>query len=256
MIETLALGSAVIVAGHRGYKSEYPENTILAFEKALELGVDMIEFDLRLSKDGFVVIIHDETVNRTTNGTGEVSSFSLAELKQLDAGGWFNERFAGLPIPTLEELCELLERYPHVLLNVEIKPSIHSEEVADKAVALLETKELLDRCVFTSFDANLTAYLHRTYGVRMQGFPEQEMHNFKQGPEGTYSQMWAIGIHMPLLTPEAVERYKTMGLLPWCYCPDNAEQVEYALGCGVTLMTCNDPVPAMQAVKPLNESLA
>ena len=76
----------IFVAAHRGWSEKYPENTILAFEKALELGVDQIELDIRITKDDQLVVIHDATVDRTTNGTGAVNSFTLAELQQLDAG--------------------------------------------------------------------------------------------------------------------------------------------------------------------------
>ena len=108
MIERLREPSCTMVAAHRGYKSAYPENTLLAFRKALELGVDMLEFDLRLTLDKEVVVIHDATVQRTTSGAGEVRDYTLAELKSLDAGGWFAREFEGLKIPTLAELCELL----------------------------------------------------------------------------------------------------------------------------------------------------
>ena len=75
-----------IVAGHRGIKAHYPENTILSFEKAIELGVDMLEMDLNVTRDGEIVVIHDLTVDRTTDGTGAVRSLTLKEIKALDAG--------------------------------------------------------------------------------------------------------------------------------------------------------------------------
>lgn len=101
MIDLLASSLSLTVAGHRGFKATYPENTLLALEKALDLGVAMLEFDLRLSKDNVVVVLHDKTVDRTTNGSGFVGDFTLDQLKQLDAGSWFDESFRGLRIPTL-----------------------------------------------------------------------------------------------------------------------------------------------------------
>ncbi|UUZ82261.1 hypothetical protein LJK88_49015 [Paenibacillus sp. P26] len=202
MIERIQHHPSYIVAGHRGYKSAYPENTLLSFQKALELGVDMLEFDLRFSKDKAVVVIHDETVDRTTNGSGKVSDFDLEELKRLDAGGWFGPVFEGLKIPTLRELCSLLEAYPKVLLNVEIKPQEEATAVADQAIAILEEYGFLSRCVFTSFDADVIAHIHDTYHLRTQGFPGEVMLNYVPGPEGTLSKMWAVGISMKLLTPQ------------------------------------------------------
>ncbi|MFC5649749.1 glycerophosphodiester phosphodiesterase family protein [Paenibacillus solisilvae] len=255
MIDLLADSSSLIVAGHRGFKAVYPENTLLAFEKALDLGVDMLEFDLRLTKDNAVVVIHDETVNRTTDGEGPVSGFTLAELKQLDAGSWLGAEFEGLRIPTLEELCEFLGEYPGLLLNVEIKPSKHAKQVADLAIETLKTCGYLARCVFTSFDASILAYLHDEYQVRTQGFEREAMSNFEPGEQGTYSKMWAIAFPMNALTADKVQAARNRGLLAWCYCPDTSEQVSYALECGVTLLTCNDPRPAIEAFEAAGKDL-
>ncbi|MDQ0901332.1 glycerophosphoryl diester phosphodiesterase [Paenibacillus sp. V4I7] len=262
-IEHLENNTDIIVAAHRGLKSDYPENTLLAFQKALESEVDMLEFDLRLSKDGVVVVIHDETVDRTTNGSGQVSDYTLAELKQLDAGAWFDPVFEGLKIPTLEELCTLLNAYPEVLLNVEVKPSRHAKEVADKAVAMLEDYGYLQRCVFTSFDAAILAYFHDSYQLKTQGFPAELMTNFDSGPDGTYSKMWVVGISMKLLTPKIVKDFLDLGIKSWSYCPDVDQQVYYSLECGVALMTCNNPRPAMRirheiatAAQPLNKEMS
>ncbi|MBZ0251997.1 MAG: hypothetical protein K8I02_01540, partial [Candidatus Methylomirabilis sp.] len=88
---------------HRGASGECPENTLAAFGRALEIGVDMVEFDVHLSRDGVPVVIHDDDVRRTTDGRGLVKDLTLAELRRLDAGGWKDARFAGERIPTLEE---------------------------------------------------------------------------------------------------------------------------------------------------------
>lgn len=244
MIERLQEQSGIIVAAHRGYSANYPENTLIAFQKAIEIGVDMIEFDLRLSKDNVVVVIHDDTVDRTTNGSGRVNDFTVKELKELDAGN-------GQRIPTLEELCELFQPYPELLYNVEIKPCDQAIEVVDYAIETLRKYDFLDRCVFTSFDADIVMYLHDKYQLKTQGFPGNKMFNYIPGEDGTYSKLWAIGISMKLLDPGIVQKYKTEGKLAWCYCPDNVEQVKYSLDCGVTLITCNDPLPALKYIKKI-----
>jgi glycerophosphoryl diester phosphodiesterase len=246
MIERLQNDTSIIVAAHRGLKCDYPENTLLAFQKALESGADMLEFDLRLSKDGVVMVIHDETLDRTTNGSGSVSEYTSAELKRLDAGGWFGKVYEGLKIPSFDELCRLLADYPDVLLNVEIKPSPDAKEAADKAIAMLKEYGYIPRCVFTSFDAEIIAHIHDYHRLKTQGFPAELMYNFVPGDNGTYSKMWAAGISMKLLTPNIVKQLREMGILAWCYCPDDDQQVYYALGCGSTMMTCNNPYPAMK----------
>ena len=97
------------VSAHRGAVKFAPENTLAAIDKAIELGADIIEMDIRETKDGYLVICHDSTLERTTNGTGKISEKTLAELKQLDAGSWFGEEFSGLKIPTLREALDLLK---------------------------------------------------------------------------------------------------------------------------------------------------
>lgn len=94
----------LIVVAHRGASGYAPENTIAAFEKAIKLKADYIEFDVQMTKDDILVIIHDPTVDRTTNGTGEVREYTYEELKKLDAGTWFHERFSNQRISTLEEV--------------------------------------------------------------------------------------------------------------------------------------------------------
>jgi hypothetical protein len=117
--------AARIVIGHRGAAAHFPENTSASFDHAVSLGVDAIEFDLRVSRDGVVVVIHDPTVDRTTNGTGAVADLTLAELKKLDAGAQFTRdgrtfpwRGQGLQILTFDEL---LDRYPSIPLLIELK---------------------------------------------------------------------------------------------------------------------------------------
>lgn len=248
--------SFMMVAGHRGYKAAFPENTLLSFKQGLDLNVDMLEFDLHLSKDGVLMVIHDGTLDRTTNGSGPVGDYTLEELKRLDAGGWFGPEFTGLQIPTLEEFCTLLQAYPEVLLNVEIKPSSDAIQAADQAVAMLDKFGYLPRCVFTSFDAAVIAHIHDAYGLKTQGFPGEVMKGFIPGEGGTYSKMWVMALDMVLLTPERVKEFHEMGLLVWSYCPDTLEQVQYSVECGVTGMTCNNPVPALEYRRRVSSAVA
>jgi glycerophosphoryl diester phosphodiesterase len=241
------------IAAHRGYKAAYPENTLLAFKEALESGVDMIEFDLRLSKDKAVMIMHDKTIDRTTNGVGPISDFTFNELKQLDAGSWMGAEFEGLKIPTLQELCDLLLDFPDALLNVEIKSSEHALTATDLAIEILADYGYLNRSVFTCFDANVIHYIHDKYNLKTQGFPGEVMHHFKSGETGTYSKMWAVGIEMKMLTKERVDEFKKRNIRIGAYCPDDEEAVQYALDCGVSLVTSNELIPAFRLKSSLQE---
>lgn len=110
------------VIAHRGSKGTHPENTLSAFEEALKVGSDGIELDVQLSSDQELVVIHDETVDRTSNGHGLVCEFTLQELKSLDAGSWFAPRYAFCRIPSLQEVFDLLNSYQYTgVLNIEFK---------------------------------------------------------------------------------------------------------------------------------------
>ena len=111
----------IFVAAHRGWRSKYPENTMAAFRAAVELGVDQVETDVRVTKDGELVLIHDAEVDRTTNGTGKVCEKTLAELETLDAGSWKSAEFAGEKIPTFIEFMELVKDHPTITLDIELK---------------------------------------------------------------------------------------------------------------------------------------
>jgi glycerophosphoryl diester phosphodiesterase len=146
----------VLVIAHRGFSGAAPENTLAAFEKAMEAGSDMIELDVHLSSDGQVVVIHDDTLNRTTNGKGKVSHHTLLKLKQLDAGSWFGSQFSGEKIPTLKEVLELARG--RILVNIELKmgdmgPYRYSmKDLADRSLDEVEKGGMVDQVLFSSLD--------------------------------------------------------------------------------------------------------
>lgn len=109
---------------HRGGLVTHPENTIAAFREAVRLGVQAIEFDVHMTRDGQIVVIHDRTVDRTTDGTGNVSELTLAELKQLDAGRWKGAQFAGERIPTLEETLQMMPENVWLFIHMKYGPDL------------------------------------------------------------------------------------------------------------------------------------
>lgn len=131
--EAIAMPTRGICA-HRGASDTHPENTLASFREAIRLGAQMIEFDVALSKDNKLVIMHDATVDRTTDGHGRVNELTLAELKKLDAGGWKHTRFQGETIPTLRETLAIMPT--NIWLNVHLKGSAQlAEEVTKEIVA-------------------------------------------------------------------------------------------------------------------------
>ena len=236
----------IVVSGHRGAAALHPENTLLSFEHAIEMGVDSLELDLNMTADGEIVVIHDTTVDRTTDGVGAVRGFTLEQIKAFDASCKFRGTYGGdaLRIPSLIEFCELMSRYPHVYLNVEIKDYAH--ETVDKAVAILSEYGIIDRCVFTCFESGVIHYMYDEYGLLVQGFHESQLKNFVGGANGTYSKMYAVGIPMRLLSAEMCEYFEGQGILAWSYCPDCDEDVMTSLKCGARLVTSNNPEPALR----------
>jgi glycerophosphoryl diester phosphodiesterase len=134
---------------HRGFKGKYPENTLLSFKKAIEVGSDGIEFDVQFTKDKEVVIIHDETLDRTTDGNGFVKDYTLKELKKLNASKCFEKEFGFNAIPTLEEYFIMVGN-EDIISNIELKNSIFSYEGMEKTVCDLISKYNMERKVIIS----------------------------------------------------------------------------------------------------------
>ncbi len=246
MMSLMKTNEKLYVCAHRGYSSQYPENTLLAFHEAIKLGVDMLEFDLRLSKDNVLMIMHDNTVDRTTNGHGTVSELNFEELKQLDAGIKFGECFEGIKIPTFEELLKMIAPYNDLLLNVEIRNAPNDIEACDKVVTLIERYGFIDNIVLNSIDGRVITHAYDAYGLLTHGFPGNRMPNFNPGREGTYSKMWCACLDLPVLTAELAREFMDRDIIPWT-CPiDTEENVNYAIECGARCVICNDPVPALR----------
>lgn len=140
------------IFAHRGYSGKFPENTMVAFKAVLDYEIEGVELDVHMTKDGQLVVIHDKKVNRTTNGKGYVSEMKLDEIKQLDAGSWFNPLFKGERIPTLEEVLKLYQ-HKNLRVNIELK----SEELPYcgmdmKVVKLVEELGMSKQVILSSFD--------------------------------------------------------------------------------------------------------
>ncbi|HHU84720.1 MAG TPA: glycerophosphodiester phosphodiesterase [Clostridiales bacterium] len=169
------------VISHRGANRYAPQNTMPAFEKAVELGVDGIEVDVHMTKDGEIVICHNYTIDETSNGLGKIADYSLKELEKFDFGSYFSSRFVGTKIPTLEEFLSLIKSSDIEIMNIEIKTPIHGEEgLVQKTFDMVKAYGLFDRLLLSSFDRKLlieakeidenckTAYLFPTW-QRIEG---------------------------------------------------------------------------------------
>jgi glycerophosphoryl diester phosphodiesterase len=142
---TVAAEDRPLIVAHRGLLRHAPENTLANFRACLELRLGF-EFDVRTTKDGHLVCLHDSAVDRTTNGTGRVAELTLAEIRELDAGSWFDPKFAGERVPTVDEVLKLVAEYrqDNILVAVDLK----AENVARDVVRLAENLGVLHRLLF------------------------------------------------------------------------------------------------------------
>ncbi len=141
LLVTASLPAPAQICAHRGDVSAAPENTLPAFESAVKKGAQQIELDVDLTKDGELVIMHDATVDRTTDGKGKVTELTFAEIRALDAGAKFSEAYRGTRVPTLREALALIP--PHILCNVHLKGNT---ELARKSALLIQEMGRLEQC--------------------------------------------------------------------------------------------------------------
>ena len=158
-----------LVFGHRGSMAYAPMNTLAAFELAYQQGAAGIELDVHRSKDGYPVIVHNFTLDETTNGNGAVSDKSLAELKTLDAGSWYSNDFAGEQIPSLDEVFESLGK--KLLINIEIKSILPNTDGLEQATAdCIARHQMQDRVLVSSFNPYTLRRFRHILPDAMTGF--------------------------------------------------------------------------------------
>ena len=141
------------IIAHRGFSGVYPENTMLAFRKAIEIGADGIELDVHLSKDGQVMIIHDEALKRTTGLDGVISDYTRAELEKISAGKTKNYEFGFTPIPSLEEYLAFMAEHRDKITNIELKTApVYYPEIEEKTLELVRKFDLEKNIIYSSFN--------------------------------------------------------------------------------------------------------
>ena len=242
----------VTIAGHRGDPKAVPENTIASFRSSVDKGADMLELDVHMTKDGEIIVMHDDRVDRTTNGTGRISEMTLAELKELSCGEYRGEI---LRVPTFREFCGFVKPCD-VLINVEFKDyfDTHGEEFSDlsmrKTVAIIEEFDLADRVVMNSFDAHILKKLAEMNGgrYRTHGFyPYSIMRNVESDPtEYLYCAcMFDYNAdHAKFLRDHGIETWLGAGVV-------TKEQFEAGIGLGAVLFTTNDTAEAIRICSEL-----
>ena len=246
----------VRVAAHRGNSRFYPENTLIAFESALQLPVDMLEIDLHMTKDGEIIMMHDHSVDRTTNGSGLIREHTLSQMRALDAGAWKDERFKNTRVPTFEEFLDFVMPYEDMTYNVELKdyPSVDPEwakRSADKSLAMIERYGLRERVWINCWSVELLEYIDAKYdhAYKLHGyFPFELMHG--ERTRDPYDYLHCVCLfgtaEAPVVDKAEFDRARDRGVEPWCFFPgDEIENYAHALDNGCMLFTANDPAKAI-----------
>lgn len=244
--EPFGIGHPVVEA-HRGFSACYPENTLIAFEKAAQLGVDMVELDISMSQDGVPMLYHDDVLEKKSSPlTGSVQDYCCQTLRRVMIGAKLG--MAEAPIATLEEFCALYSRYPHIAVDVDLKPGCAVEATVKPVMKVLRAYGFENRCIFNSLDGEITRYLHDhtdfiTVGPP-NGFPGNVNHT--PGENGTYATLHAVCVPTQELTLENAQPLRAMGkILVSAPIADEAA-AKRALDCGVIIALCDDPRPMLK----------
>lgn len=227
-----------LVIAHRGHSIAVPENTIEAYRRAIELGVEMIECDVNMTRDGQLVMIHDWTLDRTTSGSGPVRDLTLEDVRQLDAGSKFRPEFAGLRVPTTEEAIELA-REAGILMCFEVKGETADEyrRIAESLADLLAARNALDWAFMSSYDHEALACA-RIRVPELLFAPERLPDNVLPDPAEAVRQATALGApviqnHWEFLTPELVIGLHGAGVAVWAWPTTDQDAIERSIAAGV-----------------------
>ncbi len=247
-------GNRALVIGHRGYSAFAPENTLPAFWLALEAGADLVELDFRQSADGQLVVIHDPDLDRTTDARLRwggrhirVESKSIAEIRSLDAGQWFDGKFAGTSVPLLSEALDLIQLSGVALLE-------RKSGDVETTARLLESKRLVGRVIVQSFDWSFLRALHRRLPDQPIGAlgPLSGLPGVKKAP-GVFGQLtgrWlravrqtgaSVVVWNKQVSKAAVRLAHEQGLQVWVYTINRPELAQKLLDIGVDGFITNNP---------------
>jgi glycerophosphoryl diester phosphodiesterase len=240
----------VWMVAHRGFSGGAPENTLAAFKKAIEIGSDMIELDVHLSKEGQVVVIHDDTLNRTTNGNGKVASYTLNELKALDAGSWFGSQFSGERIPTLKEVLELT--HGRVLLCIELKEGDLGQyalkDLADRSFQEVEKAGMLSEVLFASFNLSAIERIReKDPSIPVALIYSKSWGSPEEATEGR--PISVLSCHGKVLTQTNISKAHQQGVVVFVWAINTEEDMEYCLNMGVNGIITNHPDRLMRILQ-------
>ncbi len=223
---------------HRGASALAPENTLAAFQEAADLGCDWIETDVRLTSDLVPILIHDDTVDRTTDGRGAVGEMEIHSIRSLDAGSWFARRFRGERIPTLDEALEWGRG--RCGLNLEIKEELRREEAIRRIVRSVVAQAAVERVIFSSFRAqDLLRVRTALPRARLGWLVSRNSRGLK--PLHREARLFALHPKDPLVTSRLVRRCDRMDLAVHVWVVNRQERLAELEALGVRGVMTDDP---------------
>lgn len=226
---------------HRGFSDLYPENTMLAFRKAVEAGADGIELDVHFTKDREVVVIHDEYIDRTSDGKGAVESYTYDELSKFNAFGRFHGKYEFQKIPTLREYFEFIAPLDGFITNIELKTGINEYPGIEKAVlSLIDEFNLRDRIIISSFNHfSVQRFKALAPDVKCGFLEESRIIDF-----GSYAKKHGVEFIHPLykcLTPDVFREVYSNGIGINTWTVNDEESAEYLIKNNVNAVISNKP---------------
>ena len=238
-----------LVIAHRGFSAEYPENTIAAFKAAVAAKADYIEIDVHLSKDGKIVVMHDDTIDRTTNGTGFVNDYTLIELREFDAGAWFNDKFAGERIPTLLEEIEIVENtQTRLCVEIKEKQKQHYPGLEKRLVEIVQQNDLIGQLVVTSFNKDVVTNLKNIEPrIAIAYDPSNEEYEaFKKQASQCAVTVLGTGANMACfnhkhLSKEIIAECLLNGVPLWVWTVNDENTMEKLVGFGIEAIMTDKP---------------
>lgn len=234
------------IIAHRGMSQAYPENTLLAFEMAIDSNCDGIEFDVQLSKDLIPVIVHDETIDRTTNGKGYICNYNLDQLKMYNFGINFN--YENIPIPTLDEFLKLIVKKNYSkLLNIEIKNDIvNYPNIEDKLLSLVLYYNLQDQVLFSSFNhQSMTKMRKLSKSVNIALLYNNETPDLNQLLS---LNAYSAHFNIEMITKELVESLQNKNFKTLCYTANSPADIQKLLDMKVDGIFTDNPNLACEIV--------
>ncbi|MGI6695318.1 MAG: glycerophosphodiester phosphodiesterase [Christensenellales bacterium] len=229
-----------VIAAHRGFSALYPENTLIAFEEAARLGVDMIELDVQISKDGIPVLYHDASLMEKTGHPRSVMDYTCQKLTEIQIGE--NLGFQPENIITLEDLLILYQNWPDILLNIDLK-SAPVEVIVAPVLAMVNKHGYENRCIFNSLNGDVTKHLKAYTDFFTVGPPNNFPGNVNHvnGVDGTYATLDGVCVPTMTLTHEIADYYRSINKVLLCAPVEDEEKAKLSLDCGVQIIMCDDP---------------